>query len=153
MDLQQAQKLALSLMSQYGITQSGWRFKYDNSHLRFGVCKFGPKIIGLSKRLVLVNDEERVKDTILHEIAHALTPGHHHDHVWRAKAIEIGCTGERCFTEETTNIPETRYIGTCPNGHTHQRHKSSSKKQSCGKCSSRFSYDYIITWKLNPNYN
>jgi len=153
MDLKQAHYLALELMSKHGITQTGWNFKFDNTNRRFGVCKYYSKIIGLSKKLTLINDEARVKDVILHEIAHALTPGHGHDHIWRKKAIEIGSTGERCYTETNTNTPESRYIGTCPKGHIHKRHKATSKIYSCNKCSLKFNKEYIITWKLNPEYN
>jgi SWI/SNF-related matrix-associated actin-dependent regulator 1 of chromatin subfamily A len=39
-------------------------------------------------------EEQQFKDTILHEIAHAIVGPHHgHDEVWRGKAVEIGCTG------------------------------------------------------------
>ena len=38
-------------------------------------------------------DIDHIRDTILHEIAHALVgPCHGHDAVWRQKAREIGCT-------------------------------------------------------------
>jgi hypothetical protein len=153
MDLKQVQILAIELMDKYGLLDLHWHFKFDNSHMRFGVCKYSHKIIGLSKPLVLINDEAKVKDTILHEIAHALTPGHGHDSVWRRKAIELGCNGERCYTELDTNIPEYRYIGLCKNGHIYKRHKATSKTLSCGKCYPRFNDEYIIKWELNPNYN
>jgi len=31
---------------------------------------------------------------LLHEFAHALTPDHNHDDVWRAMALRIGCDGK-----------------------------------------------------------
>lgn len=38
-----------------------------------------------------------IRDTILHEIAHALVgPNHCHDLVWKAKCLEIGATPRRC---------------------------------------------------------
>ena len=44
-------------------------------------------------------DDAEIEDTLLHEIAHALVGRrHHHDAVWRAKAREIGCTGQRCHS-------------------------------------------------------
>ena len=46
--------------------------------------------------MMLNSDEATIRDTILHEIAHALTPGQHHNDVWRRKATAIGCTGQRC---------------------------------------------------------
>ena len=35
-------------------------------------------------------------DTLLHELAHARTPGAHHGPVWKNAAVEMGCTGKRC---------------------------------------------------------
>src|SRR6185369_17904164 len=32
-----------------------------------------------------------ILNTIKHEVAHALTPGHGHDEIWAAKAHELGC--------------------------------------------------------------
>ena len=124
MNLLQAQQLANQLMNQYGLLDKGWRFEYDTAKRRFGVCRYGSKRIGLSKPLTLANDVERVKDTILHEIAHALTPGHHHDSVWKAKCREIGCKDERCFTSEDTNTIAGKYRAVCGGcGKTHNRHK------------------------------
>lgn len=124
MNLLQAQQLANQLMNQYGLLDKGWRFEYDTAKRRFGVCRYGSKRIGLSKLLTSVNDEERVKDTILHEIAHALTPGHHHDEVWKAKCREIGCKDERCFSSEDTNLVAGKYRAVCGGcGKTHSRHK------------------------------
>lgn len=113
MDLNKAEKLTIKLMTKHKLIQQGWRFEYDNAVKRFGVCRTSRKIIGLSIHLVSVNDEERVTDTILHEIAHALTPGHGHDSVWKRKCVEIGCKPERCYTKEDTNVVELKYKATC----------------------------------------
>lgn len=152
MELFEAQKLAVNLMIQHGL--GDWRFEFDNAKRRFGVCNFRLKKIGLSSHLVKLNDEATVRNTILHEIAHALVGRKHgHNAIWRAKAIEIGCDGERCYSRETTNTPEARYIGTCPNGHISKRHKKPSHKRliSCGRCCNTFNSDYLITWTLNTN--
>jgi predicted SprT family Zn-dependent metalloprotease len=153
MDLFKAQTLANELMKQHNLIASGWWFSFDNAKRRFGVCNFGLKKIGLSSHLVKLNDESHVRNTILHEIAHALVGRKHgHDAVWRAKAIEIGCDGNRCYSSEVTK-PEARYIGVCPNGHTSRRHKKPNPKRliSCGKCCSTFNSDYLIKWSLNTN--
>lgn len=124
MNLLQAQQLANQLMNQYGLLDKGWRFEFDTAKRRFGVCRYHSKRIGLSQPLTSANDEVRVKDTILHEIAHALTPGHGHDSVWKAKCREIGCSDERCFTSEDTNLIAGKYRAVCGGcGKTHNRHK------------------------------
>ena len=133
MELYDARKMAIELMNKHGLT--GWYFDFDRAKRRFGACHFRTKHISLSIYLVALNDEVRVKNTILHEIAHALVGAkHNHDAVWKAKAREIGCTGDRCYSSRDTVTPESRYIGTCPNGHEYKRHKAPKRKTSCPKC-------------------
>jgi predicted SprT family Zn-dependent metalloprotease len=155
MNLNEAENLAISLMRYHGLYELGWRFEFDNAKRRFGVCRYRNKTIGLSKGLTALNELERVRNTILHEIAHALVgPKHGHDWVWRRKAIEIGCDGKRCYSSETTNTVESRYIAICPKcKHTHKRHKitSRTKTSSCGKCSPTYDEKYKLNWVLNPN--
>ena len=51
--------------------------------------------------------DEEVKNTLLHEIAHALVgPGHRHNRVWRQKAREIGCDAK---VTHNLNFSEARY--------------------------------------------
>jgi predicted SprT family Zn-dependent metalloprotease len=154
MELQAAKTLALRLMNEHGLLESRWAFSFDNATRRFGSCHYGRRQITLSKKLVSINEEARVRNTILHEIAHALTPGEHHNHVWRRMAIAIGCDGERCYSSKEVATPETRYIGACPSGHTHKRSKLTerSRRSSCGRCSSSYNPEHKITWHLNPRY-
>lgn len=67
---------------------------------------YNHKSIELSTKLVTINNEERVRLTILHEVAHALTEGHGHDIVWKAKLLEIGGDGKRCYSSIDTNTIE-----------------------------------------------
>lgn len=155
MELSVAQELAINLMEKHGLIDKGWQFEFDNARRRFGVCRFRNKRIGLSKNLVNLNDEAKVKDTILHEIAHALVGSKHgHDWVWRRKAIEIGCNGERCYNSKEVNMPQSKYIAECNGcGYTHKKHRTPKKSSSCGKCSGgRYNPTYKLEWKLNPNF-
>ena len=154
MHLHEAKQLAIELMDKHGLLDTGWHFVFDNAKNRFGVCKHRSKIVGLSQNLVALNSLEQVTDTILHEIAHALVGrGHGHDHVWRAKAIEIGCDGKRCYSSETVERPKGNYTAICPNPlckEEYIRHKRpNGKKQSCGKCTRRFNPDTILVWVAN----
>ncbi len=73
---------------------------------RYRYSRLGHKSIELSTNLVQINDVERVRLTILHEVAHALTEGHGHDAVWKAKLLEIGGDGKRCYSSSDTNTIE-----------------------------------------------
>jgi hypothetical protein len=51
------------------------------------------EVRGLAR--AIMDHQELIRDTILHEVAHALVgENHNHDEAWRAKAIELGATGE-----------------------------------------------------------
>ena len=155
MELHKAQQLALELMEKHDLMEKGWRFGFDTAKRRFGCCNYRYKQITLSKALVLVNDEARVKNTILHEIAHAMVgPRHGHDAIWRNQAIAIGCDGKRCYSSKNTTIPESKYVAVCKTcGHTHRKHRLTRTVSACGICcKGTFQREYILEFKLNPKY-
>jgi hypothetical protein len=85
MILKDAEALAQQLMSEHGL--SHWHFEFDRAVRRFGFCMYGIRTITLSRKFTLLNSEPEVRNTILHEIAHALVgPNHGHDKVWRTNA-------------------------------------------------------------------
>lgn len=146
MELLKAYQLGVTLMEKYNLDKMDWSFEFDNAKRRFGCCNYRKKKITLSAPLTELRDESFVKNTILHEIAHALVGGRHgHDNVWRAKAIEIGCNGNRCSSDVEIN---GKWIGTCPNGHTKHRHRKPSGSISCGTCSNVYDPKYTINFKL-----
>jgi len=98
-----ARELAWQLMRLHGL--SNWKFEFDHARRRFGSCQSTRKVITLSRPLVLLNDVQQVRDTILHEIAHALTPGDGHGAKWRRKCAEIGANPKRCYDDTTVVSP------------------------------------------------
>lgn len=144
MDLLVARRLAGELMQQHGLTASGWRFAFDDSTRCFGKCNYGKKVIFLSRPLTLVVKDEKVKDTILHEIAHCLCPGEHHNAIWKQKAISIGCRGERCGDVTKEAIDEFRldkfkkvcfdYQYTCPTCSQITYSNHVNRTALCDKC-------------------
>lgn len=138
-------KLANSLLEKHGIAEKGWKFCFDNAKRRLGCCKYQHKLITLSHSLSAVATDEEITDAILHEIAHAIVGFRHgHDSVWRAKALEIGCNGQRCHQVDTTK--DAPYIATCGcEGKTHSRFKRPPKGRNhyCKRCRES------IVWKPN----
>lgn len=146
MQAERARELAVRLMSSHGLQD--WTLVFDNARTRAGVCRAARREIGLSRVLTALHDEAEVLDTILHEIAHALVgPAHGHDAIWRAKARQIGCTGQRCVPAEAARAPAA-WEGTCPRGHLTTRHRAPTRVQSCKRCSRSFDPDAVFTWTL-----
>ena len=110
-----------------------WKFKFDHSTRRAGCCNYRDKTISISFELARNASDEDIRDTILHEIAHALVgKKHNHDAVWKAKAKEIGCSGER--THRLVFSPP-RYRVTCENQcwtHTAERRNRRLICRTCG---------------------
>ena len=104
MELAQARKLAEDLMRLHKLLPK-WSFKFDRSKVSFGKCYYAKKQISLSQYLVELNEEDEVRDTILHEIAHALTPGDGHGPLWKAMCVRIGANPARCYDAETVRSP------------------------------------------------
>lgn len=144
MEILEARRLATGLMRRHGLT--GWRLVFDNAKTRAGICRAVPREIGLSRVLTQLHTEAEVRDTILHEIAHALVgPVHGHDPVWRAKALEIGCSALRCVPG-TAPRAVGPWVGVCPTGHRTTRHRQPTRVQSCGQCSRSFDPGTLLDW-------
>jgi predicted SprT family Zn-dependent metalloprotease len=102
-------KLALELMARHGL--HGWTFGLNRRKRTLGLCRYDAKTIELSTYLIDRNSAEEVRDTLLHEIAHALVgPGHGHDAIWKAKAVEVGARPQRCGQAD---MPHGRWQARC----------------------------------------
>ena len=149
MDLRQAKREALAAMEAHGLTALGWTLVFDNAKTRAGVCRPSKKQIGLSRLLTPLQSDEAVRDTILHEIAHALVGTKHgHDRVWQRKAIEIGSNGKRCFTAAPGESVPAAWVGTCPAGHTANKHRTPTRVTSCSTCRpGAWDARFLYKWK------
>jgi|TARA_R110000824_G_scaffold186284_7_gene367563 predicted SprT family Zn-dependent metalloprotease len=108
------EELAQEALREHGLAQKGWTFQWNRAVRRSGICRFGKRRIGLSKPLAALNSFAESKDTILHEIAHALAGfDAGHGPRWVALAKSIGCNGERCAGRAVV-LPPSKFIGTCP---------------------------------------
>ena len=139
-----ALRLARSLMDEHGLRD--WTVGLDRAKARAGATHFGRRRITLSGPLTRLHDEEHVRDTILHEIAHALVgPEHGHDAVWKSMARKVGASDARCFSSEAAR-QLAPFVGVCAAGHEVRRHKRPTRVFSCPQCSPRFDPAHIFEW-------
>src|ERR1700690_3410752 len=140
MDLDQAKALADQLIAEHGLT--GWQFAFDRARRRFGSCWPTRKLITLSKPLTELNGAADVRDTILHEIAHALVPGGH-TAAWRRVCAAIGARPRRCFSSGV-NVPEIRrthrYVASCGCPQQHVRKRKPTLVYLCRRCRTRLEW-------------
>lgn len=147
--------MAKSLIQQH-VPDRYVSFGFDRAVRRFGQTMFRNFSVGitLSAPLVEFNDESRVRDTILHEIAHVLAgPNHDHDNHWRNIALSIGGNGR---TTSSAVTPPKRWVGSCVGCDTvfyADRLSDRRKRSSCSKCSGNvWRADRLISWTRNPEF-
>lgn len=108
-ELDSVARLARELMVKHQLSQ--WSFQFDNGTKRGGCCNYATQLVSLSHEFAKRVSDDEIRDTLLHEIAHALVGKEHgHDEVWRAKALQIGCSARRCHDLQFT---PPRYIVKC----------------------------------------
>jgi hypothetical protein len=92
MDRTQAHNLCKAELAKHGLSDWGVRITHDPKQSFLGMCVYKDKVIILNAFHIDIHPDAEVRDTILHEVAHALTPGQRHNDVWATKARDIGCT-------------------------------------------------------------
>lgn len=166
MELALAEQLCKRLMLEHGVSHFG--FAWMNGRRTFGYCQFGRLgrqyrhangaalggTIMLSRPLVSLNDETHVRDTILHEIAHALVGPHHgHGRVWKAMAARVGARPERCYHDSVARPPHNWELVCKVHGVVGRRVRRGRSLQACTQCcrarnGGRFHADYLLEWRM-----
>lgn len=151
MELHEIERHARALMTAHGV--GSLAFEFDGGKRRIGATHYVrigrttlPKKITFSRHFAPLLSEAEIRDTILHEIAHALAGRDAgHGPVWQAAVRKIGGKAERC--KATKASPEKSVIGTCPICHkvVAQQHRLPLRvyfHRTCGKAS-------VLTWARN----
>jgi predicted SprT family Zn-dependent metalloprotease len=152
MELREAGALIRSIMDTHGL----WAipFDFDRGKNRLAATHFLVSTddcvkITFSKHFAELLSEEEIRNTVLHEIAHAKAGRKAgHGPVWKAHARKLGIPAERC-APATTVAPKGAYQGRCPKGHEHEAHRKPQRVKACFLCSRTFSLDNLITWSQN----
>ena len=141
MELKKAQGCAHYFMCKHNLP-SDWKFRWQDKKCSLGTCSYVDKEIRLSKWFVELNVQSEVVDTILHEIAHALSyerygkAGKGHGKLWKKICKEVGAIPKaRCKSKLNQPKNHHKYIDTCSCGITYKRHRlRSSRGYRCPKC-------------------
>ena len=117
-----------------------WKFNWNNRKKSLGVCSYNKETIFLSKPVFSLSENstfEKVRNTVLHEIAHALTPGNHHGKTWKRTLIQMGGDGNRLADIEYK--VKGNYIYKCPNcDKVSYFYRQIKKLYACGSCCNKY---------------
>lgn len=120
MELERAQILARTLIARQGLHD--WTFAFNRRHRALGLCIFDDRRIELSRHYVERHDEPEIRETILHEIAHAIAgPRAGHGLAWKAACLRLGIAPR---VRGEAQMPEGRWRAVCPGcGDVHHRYR------------------------------
>lgn len=130
----------MELMDRHGLTDGRWRFRFIRSRRILGQCCKNKREICLSVFFAELNDAERIEQTILHEIAHALAGCENgHGPAWKAQAVRLGVRPRS--VARNVAMPRGRYKAHCPKcgdvGFAHRRPKYLGQTAyKCKRCGS-----------------
>ena len=148
--MQQVEDHVVQLLERHlntGAPATWWRFRFETATGRAGICRYTTRTVALSVSYVLRAPWNNIRDTLLHEVAHAIVgPGHAHNAVWQTAAWRIGRTAHRC---STVTHSLKRWVGECPrcrDWRFSQRLTAKLRQRSiCPRCRSR------IAWRITTH--
>ena len=132
MNLHDLQDFALSLMRSHGL--DGWGFGFDRATRRAGLCNYTHQKITVSRKLMQLYPEHYAKDTVIHEVAHAIAGKEAgHGPVWQRIARELGGTGAPLISADAPQVPP-KYLGYCACGRQFKRMRRPRPELLCAAC-------------------
>lgn len=125
-----AQKMCDEKLKEYNLTH--WKASFISSTTKCAACDFENKRILISTNYCNACTIEDMKETILHEIAHALVGyASGHNEVWQAKAKEIGLNSPQ--THRHVNMEAGNQLSFTVEGDKKER-KFNRLDKICPKC-------------------
>ncbi len=143
-DPQDVRLMAQQLLAEH--LDDSWSFAFDHAKRRAGLCNYRDKRISVSRYLAARYDDETNRQTLLHEVAHALAGASAgHGAAWRRTARQIGYTGGVTHHGEPAN-DLAPWVGECPAGHIAYRHRRVTRATSCARCAPTFDERFLFRW-------
>ena len=155
MNESQVRQITIDLLKQHDL-YGKVTLKFGSARSQLGSYRAGHRngvpvrIFTVSMALALVNSEEELRDTVLHEIAHAIagiSAGHGPE--WKSVARRIGATPKA--TARRTNAPEPRYRATCTCGQSFKRERLAAGKRYCTPCYNKGLREELV-WVHTTNF-
>lgn len=156
---QATRRYAKKVLVKWGLAENGWTFKFNSNKSSVGLCRSHrrrngryvvAKTVELSEWWMMKQglSEEQIKDTVLHEVAHALDIEDRgtSDHSWRWKewAVKVGANPRRTcdvFPKESTKYRWYLVCSHCNEKYGYHR-KPKDKKRACSKCCNKHNGGY-----------
>ena len=115
MEKETCRNFAHEELKKWGLTEKGWKFTFNRALSYAGYCEPNKKEIRISGPICEVETEEFIKDTVLHEIAHALAGCEHgHDTVWQSWARKVGASTAATYHEskaiKNAKLAKAKYV-------------------------------------------
>ncbi len=119
--------MAREAMAQFGL--GDWAFGWNRRKRSLGLCRYRERRLELSIHFVYANDEAQVRETIRHEIAHALAGERAgHGPLWKSICQRVGCQAVRCDQGEAV-MPKGRWVARCVTcGKEYWRHRRPARR-------------------------
>tara|TARA_R110000824_G_scaffold342892_2_gene529368 strand:- start:129 stop:605 length:477 start_codon:yes stop_codon:yes gene_type:complete len=129
MNIQQTFDLVVDLLKKHGLREKGWTFAVSRGKNILGSCAYRTKTIKISKYLIQLGTDEEVRETVLHEVGHALAGGKAgHGHLWRLKCRQIGLTNPKQYKADISyDVPHKVTVDCSVHGVIDKRHRRLKK--------------------------
>lgn len=100
MTVENFQIIADKLMKQY--LDDEWKLAIWESEIKtVAMMSHGWKYIYVNEKHIAEFNKKDAREVLLHEIAHALTPGQYHNFFWKETFKQMGGTGNEKFYYQT----------------------------------------------------
>lgn len=125
----EATRMTRDILTEHGLGH--WKIVFDNKARTAGWCNHGITTIGYSKKLLAARPYMDSRNTVLHELAHALVgPRHGHNVIWQRKCLELGGDGKQ---KHNFVNPEAPWMARCEHGCVCDFHRKPTRRYRCRK--------------------